>query len=123
MSGYTQLVSKKFVFEGDEVEVQFRRMKRKHMLKLLPLINKFNSAQDGGEDTSNIMPELLQEVMSVAEEYVAYLNGLKDADGEEISVSQMFDEMYFTELAANISMSLLDASLGPLVKTPDTSEG
>lgn len=122
MSGYTQLVKKTFVFEGDNVEVQFRRMKRKHMLKLIPLINRYNKLQTEGEDANEALSDLIQEVMDIGGEYVSYITGLKDAEGNEVSKDQVFDEMYFTELGAEISMSLLEASLGPLGKKLNTSE-
>jgi hypothetical protein len=128
MSGYTSLVKKQYTFEGDTVEVQFRRMKRKHMLKLIPVMNEYNEAleveETGGEapkPSSELVENLLTVVMGHATEYVSYLTGLKDSEGADVGITEVFEEMYFLELATEIAEDLMEESLGPLAKMPDSS--
>lgn len=119
MSNFTPLVTKKFSFEGDEVTVKFARLKRKHMLKMLPLMTKFSDTVDGIDEDgmSPAQAELVQDVMAElgdrAGEYIKSLEGLTDAAGNPITVEQFTEDSYFMTLFADLLVEMMEASVGP----------
>lgn len=116
MSKYTTTLTKEYNFEDDTVRVKFRRMKRKHMLKLFPDIQEYTAKQEANEPANEILTRLLNEVLEFADEYVVAVEGLKDSEGNAITKEIMFEETYFLELTTLISTDLLEASLGPLAE-------
>lgn len=120
MSGFTPLVKKTYVFEGDDIEIQFKRLKRKHMIKMFEPVQQYSNKVDAGEDVSTETISLLNIMMDFGEEYIVVLQGLKDTEGNDISKAELFNETYFLEIASEVMMDILEASLGPLAKTSGT---
>ena len=105
MSNFTPLVTRKYTFEGDEVVVTFARLKRKHMMELLPHLGDLK-VKDLKKLTNvlNIAADFLPE-------YITSLQGLKDSEGKEISTAVVCEEVYFMQLAIEILMDLINESM------------
>lgn len=115
MSNFTPLVKRKFVFEGDDVSVTFSRLKRKHMLKMLP---KFIAIKDNLKETTDVelLAPLIDEFGDKAVDYIRSIEGLKDANGEDVTITEVIENAYFLEFFADIMMAMIEESLGPSKK-------
>ena len=107
MSSFTPLVKKKYTFEDDNVTVIFARIKRKHIMKLLP---KLIFLADDSDDLAG-KNEVLNDAMSIMPEYIKSIDGLTGSDNEAISKETVFDDMYFAELASQITLDMLEESM------------
>ena len=114
MSNFTPLVTRKFTFEGDEVSVTFARLKRKHMMQLAPQFEKIK-ADDSTTDMEVLGP-LIDGFGDKCHEYIRSIIGLKDANGDDVSTSEVIESSYFMELFADIMMAMIEDSLGPSKK-------
>lgn len=121
MSGYTKSVTKSFVFEGDEFKVTFRRLKRKHLMLIMPEMQEYLKSNKEEPDTP-VIAAVLDKIYGFIEEYITCITGLKDAEGEDISVNEFFTELYFMEISTKVAMTILEESLGPLGRKSVSSE-
>ena len=113
MSNFTPLVAKTYTFEGDEVKVEFSRLKRKHMLSVTPHLSKIDdvkTAQDAKPEQLEAINELLNDIIDVIPEYVSSFTGLKDNNGLEIRIQSVVDDFYFLRLAIEIALDMIRAS-------------
>ena len=110
MSKFTPLVKKEYEFEGDKVVVNFRRLQRGDMIKLMPLIQKQRDAGDKGMRLE-VIGEFMTEISDMVPKYVTGMSGLTAEDGTEISVETMAAEVYFLDLQTSIAMDLLNESM------------
>lgn len=111
MAGYTRLVKDSFEFEGDTVEVVFRRLKRTEYMQLAPFVEMTKS---GGADMTfesvNQMYDIIDEIIPAV---VKEFKGLV-IDGETlIYVSSKEDESHeiFNEIITEAYFSVLIQSL------------
>ena len=111
MSRFTKTVQYVTEFQGDTVKVTLERLKRKDLLMLAPLMPKADSE---GKVTVNLDTEdnlkLLSAVADRLPDYVKSFEGLKDANGEEITIQDVAEEAYFGELLSDIFAKLFDIS-------------
>ena len=113
MSNFTPLVEKIHTFEGDEIRVTFSRLRRKHILKLMPLIQSLDHA-NSKKDKSKvdvIQSDLLGQILEILPEHIKEFTGLKDKDGNAISFDTVADDTYFLNLSTDIGMQLIEESL------------
>lgn len=123
MSNFTPLVEKEYEYEGDTIIVKFSRLKRKHMLKAMPALSRVKTAlQDlpeglTVENIESLTPEVLDsmndflnDVVDALPDHVAVFSGLKDSNGNEISIETVVDDFYFTPLAFSIAMDMVKNS-------------
>jgi hypothetical protein len=116
MSNFTPLVKKEYEFEGDTVSVAFCRMKRKHTLRLLPIIqnlSKANNSEDAKFQEA-AQSDLLEKLTDILPEHVKEFSGLKDSDGNPIDFNTVIDDSYFFNLVVDIGMALIDNSLATM---------
>lgn len=107
MSGFTPSVKKTFEFEGDKVEVVLRRLKRKDFQKWSQHLKvdgdvvkmTFSDKLEMGDVLFGILPD-----------YVVSFDGLKDGDGNPMSLMAALEEAYFTELVSKIIGELFKIS-------------
>ena len=104
MSRFTPLVQKEYTFEADKITVLFSRLKRKHVMKLLPHIATL------GEKSSE-KSAVLNEMLDVIPEYITSLQGLVDSQGIAVTSDTVFEEVYFMELAMAITMDVIAESM------------
>lgn len=120
MSNFTPLVIKKFKFQDDEVKVTFRRLKRKHMMKLMPTIMEFKESfgEDFNFDSAPIETKLklvtiiTEDIGDKAAEYITNVEGLVDSNNEPVSMEELIENSYFFELFTEIVMAVVEASMG-----------
>lgn len=119
MSNFTPLVKRKFTFEGDEVEVVFSRLKRKHIFKLIPQIVSLKKEIGDSDIQDAPLDDKLDLVMAVAEgigdkakDYIRSMTGLKDLEGNEVSIDEVMENSYFSDLYLEIVMAMIDSSIG-----------
>ncbi len=116
MSSFTPLVDKEYAFEGDEVKVRFSRLKRKHMLSVMPHLAALGGLDKDVDLTSltseqaSAMNELLNDIIDVVPEYVKEFSGLKDSDGNPVQIGSVVDDFYFLGLATMIAMDMVKES-------------
>lgn len=113
MSNFTPLVKKDYEFAGDKVYVSFSRLKRKDMLNIMPLMSAISKSQKEGNDDANTeaVSAMINTVLDLLPGYVSSFTGLKTADGEDISIEQASESMYFIDLTTDIVTDLIDESL------------
>lgn len=113
MSNFTPLVNKEYIHGDDTVTVSFARFKRKDMLNLMPLVQRLGKAKAKKDDATvaEVTPEILNLSLGLLPEYVKTFTGLRAADGEPISIETVAEEMYFIDLASDIAMDIMDASI------------
>ena len=110
MSRFTPLVRYETSFEGDTVVFKLRRMKRKHMLKLIP---KIQAVMVDGEVPADQMIPIAGDMMDDLKDYIESIQGLTYMDGSEkkdIDIDTFLDEGYFLELAMEVCIKLVDIS-------------
>lgn len=95
MSKYTPTFSSQKEFDGDQVSVEFRRMKRKHMM-LIASKSEINA--DGKSVIRGTPDELLDTMASVIKECVVSVD-LLDANGTAVSIDTIIEDLYFFDLA------------------------
>lgn len=120
MSNFTPLVEFSTQFDGDTVTMKLGRLKKKHMVRLLPKflesIDDDNSTESEGGFKLNIL-KMMQDETEIAElaaefigEYVHEFKGLKDADGNAISLETVVEQNYFQDLMSSILKELISIS-------------
>lgn len=103
MSKFTPSVTKHYQFDGDNVTVELNRLSKAAMFSLSPYIG------DGSEDSVDVEGMLKKGTDHVAG-HIKSMTGLKDADGEEISVHTMVSSAYFITLVSKILVDLFEIS-------------
>jgi len=107
MSSFLPTLRNTFEFDGDQVEVTFKRPTRKHFLTLLPLIKKMNN-EDGEVDQVAAM-EMLEAAVPIIKECVVEFQGLEAADGTPMSFDDTIDEAFFTDLHSEMMGFLFES--------------
>jgi hypothetical protein len=119
MSNFTPSVKFSTEFDGDTVTMSLYRLKKKHMMKMMPIIARqvSLSANDSEDEVSINLTEMLEaegELSIIAEsfihEYVKDLSGLLSADGEKIDFETVLEQSYFQPLVAQIIKRLFEIS-------------
>ena len=106
MSSFTPLVKFETTFENDTITMSLKRLKRKAMMKLTPyLIANEESVSTKGKISEM---ELMNVSADMLPEHVVNFKGLKDADGNEISLEAMCEEAFFIPLQAGIISELFE---------------
>jgi hypothetical protein len=115
MSNFTPLVTKEYEFDGDKVTVIFTRLKRKDMLSALPAFKKLNDMDedDDGAEKQEVINDVLNGIADVIPDYVKTISGLVDADGDDVPIETVAEEMYFMRLCAQIAMDIMRESTVP----------
>jgi len=108
MSNYRKNVGKTFEFEGDTIKVIAAPMKRKEALMMVPYMTK---GEDGEvklrfEDQMAI----LDIGADVLPKCIKTFEGLRDADGEQITFDEAVSEFYFMSLISEILQFVLNIS-------------
>lgn len=115
MSNFTPQVYKEYEFDGDTVKVTFSRLKRKHMLRATPAINKLQSMEDVPDSEKfGAMADVLDSIIDAIPEYVHEFEGLTDSQGQPVSIQTVVDDFYFLELASRLAGDMVEAS-APLI--------
>ena len=117
MSNFTPLVVKKYDFEGDSITVTFARLKRKHMLELMPLVQKLSAIKEDAALKQAAITDLLNVALDFLPDYVKSIVGLVDSQGAEMDIDVVADEIYFVNLATDIVMDVLNESMAMDGKT------
>lgn len=117
MSNFTPLVEKEYEFEGDNVKIRFARLKRVHMLRALPAFYEIADKTDD-ENFLSKAGHLLGDIIDEIPGYVKEFEGLKDANGEPVSIMTVCEDFYFTRLAMQIAMDMVKES-APLASKND----
>jgi hypothetical protein len=109
MSNFTPLVTKTLQFEGEEVKVTFARLKRKHMLQLIPHFLKYKEDADT-ETKMQLFAPIIDVIGDHAPEYIRSIDGVTTAEGEPVSIVDVVEGAYFLDLFADIIVSMIEAS-------------
>lgn len=113
MSNFTPLVHKEYKFDGDTVKISFRRLSRKHMMDSMPVLRVLESAEDGSPEANAAINDILNEIADIIPEYIESFAGLRDAEGVDIDIVTVVNDMYFMKLCAMIANDLMKESAVP----------
>ena len=104
MSNYTPLVSFKTEFEGDEVTMNLDQLSRETFMSWTPYMSLMD--EDGKLDEV-LTVKLIGEASTMLPIYVKDFRGLKDADGNAVSLDTVVEKVYFIQLVTEIVMQLI----------------
>lgn len=118
MSGYTAKITREFEFEDETFEVTFSRLKRKHLMQMLPEITAWQNLKPevGKGSRTAVIMDLVNKFFEFADEYVHELKGLTDAENKDIPLEVFLEEVYFMDASTKVLTTILEESLGPLGK-------
>ena len=124
MSSFTPQVPLVIDFDGDTVTMQLKRFKKKHSLKLAPImakIEKLNKERGVTDDSMppEVLPEWYNAVAEILPECIDEWNGLKTVDGVDIKLVEAIEEQYFTVLIAEVMGNLFRISKPAATKEED----
>lgn len=118
MSKFTPSVFYETEFEGDKISMRLSRLKRAHMMKLVQLLDIDKETRQVSEGS------IIKCVDYLADELPGYIQdfkGLKDEDGNAITLQEVINEGYFLYLLSDIVGQLMHISkLGKVM--PSNSE-
>lgn len=114
MSNFSKRFTKEISFDGDEVVVEMRRMKRKDALKL----STFMSVGDGDDEVKMSFTDQFEMIDVAADMLPKYLISIKGLfiDDVEVSISDddtmkiVYEEAYFISLLSEIISVLMQKS-------------
>lgn len=109
MSNFTKSYTVELSFEDDVVTLRMSRMKRKDALKLIPYMGEPDE-QGNVPLTFASQVELMDVAADLLPKYIADMTGLKDEDGNALTVEEMLDEAYFLTLVGEIVNVLMTKS-------------
>lgn len=108
MSRFTKTFSFTTNFEDDVVSVTMTRMTRKDAMSLKRF---YKVGEDGKQSISFEDAQQMTEVMSdILPEHVKSFSGLKSAEGDDLTFSEVYDEAYFLPLVQDIMSELFSNS-------------
>ena len=119
MSNFTPHITFETDFEGDHITAKLSRLKRKDMTTVARYVDVDEEGNLAGGLDVEQMIEFAAEVLP---RYVEEFKGLKDADGNAISIETVVDEAYFLPLVTELVSALFDAS-GMKAADEKNSEG
>ncbi len=126
MSNFTPSVFYTTEFEGDSVSMTITRLKRKTIMKLIPLftdvdLEDFKKGRD--EINADAMVKVLDVVSDELPKYVHDFTGLTDSEGKQLKFKDIVDEMYFLSLVIDIFSKMMEmSSIGDPKKLAALSE-
>lgn len=108
MSQFTPTLHYETEFDGDKITCEMRRLKRKHMLELISVLKSESSAAGETEAKLTSMSQLAEAASRILPECLVdkKLSGLKDKDGNALSLDQIIEEAYFAPLIVKLVMFL-----------------
>ena len=104
MSNFTKSLVEKFNFDGDEVTVTFTRLKRKHLISLAP-----HMTADGNIAFSDQV-KFMDAAAEVLPDIITSMTGLKDSDGNALTVEDVVNETYFVGLVSDLMTKVMEHS-------------
>ena len=105
MSRYTPLVEFQTVFEDDIVKMQLDQLSREIFLGWMPYMSKVD--KDGNLSIEDTL-KLINDAADILPEHVKDFKGLKDANGDAVSIETIVDKVYFMPLVSEIVMRLIE---------------
>jgi len=112
MSKFTKQIKRTYQFDGDEIQITMDRLKRKDALKIAPLMTEPDENGKVAMSFEDSM-KFADVASSILKKYITVFEGLKDGDGNALSVGDIFGEegaVYFMELVSEIISDLMEAS-------------
>lgn len=107
MSGFTPSVKRTYEFEGDQVEVVLKRLKRKDFQKWSQHMKEENGVV---KMTFSDTLEMGNVLFDLLPGYITSFTGLKDGEGNVIDLKTALEEAYFTDLIAKVIQDLFKIS-------------
>lgn len=110
MGRYTPTVKFTTEFDGDKVEVEFRRMRSDQSMRLAPFLRP--SADGKGIEPLTMADKLglFETSMPIVKECIVRIDGCKQPDGTPIDIDTILSQEYFGPLIREIMERLMEAS-------------
>lgn len=105
MSKFIRSFKHTIKFDGDTIEFTLETLKRADVIILTPMFSSVTK-----EITENEALILSGEVLDIVQPYVTEMNGLKDDDGNPVSIAEVFERQYFFEMLTELINVLLEKS-------------
>jgi hypothetical protein len=120
MSNYVPTVRFETEFEGDIISMELRQLTRKTFLDWTPFLSKMD---DEGKLSEEDTIKMVNVAADILPEYVSDFKGLKDANGNPISIETVSTEVYFMDLVSILVTKLMEISqVGKGVKDDEEIE-
>jgi hypothetical protein len=128
MSKYSPLVNFETEFEGDTVKMQLKHLSRKTFLGWMPYFSKVEKIDDGEGNTVVKLDEettlnLVNDAADILPQHVKDFKGLKDTNGDPVSIDVVIEDVYFMELVSEIVVKLIEMARVGKETTEGKSEG
>mgnify|MGYP000536404972 CR=1 FL=1 len=106
MSNFTKTFDVNTTFEDDQITLVMSRMKRKDAFKLIPYMGEPD--KEGNVKVSFAgQIELMNVAADLLPKYIKEMKGLKDEEGNAISIEDMLNESYFLDLVGIVLNELM----------------
>lgn len=110
MSKFTRSVPFSTEFEGDNVSCQIKRLTRADITAISSLIDH-SKADENGMPCAEDNQKMLNATIDLLPQYVGdSFRGLRDADGNPVTIEDVCSEAYFLALATEMATMLLNSS-------------
>ena len=108
MGSFTKHIEKVFPFDGDTVAVKATRLNRGGLRKLQPLMKTDKKGNVAIDQTDAVL--VLDLGAEIIKEHVIGMEGLRDSDGQPVSVDEMIDGTYHMDLSTTILGWIMEES-------------
>lgn len=107
MGKFTRTVEFETTFDGDVIAMTLQRLKRGDMMDL----SQFMGTDAKGQVTMRgDVAEMYDVLSKLFPERVSNFSGCSDADGTQLAITDILDEMYFLPLVIDIIRKLFEIS-------------
>jgi len=104
MSKFTKSCPYETEFEEDKITMNLNRLRRADMMVLMPFMN------EAGKGEVKVDVDLMNLASDLLPNYVENFKGLKDEDGNPVTIETVCDQTYFMTLAGEIIAELFNIS-------------
>lgn len=101
MSNFTPTVDHEIEFDGDTIKLKLARLKKGALIKLTPHIGE---ADENGDIKMSFQDKMEFSNLSkeVLDQHVISFEGLTDAEGSKMELKDIYEEVYFQTLIAQV---------------------
>ena len=121
MSGFSKAITFTIEFEGDHVKFVAQKLKRKHSQALLPFFANFGEGQENTLSPENAS-KMADAGIPILVELTESMTGLKDENGNALTIEEIAEETYFSELLMDALSKVMDASYPNKVEEGNSEE-
>lgn len=101
MGNFTRSLTHELEFDGDNIKITIKPLKRKDLLKLTPHVPTDQTNQEQ-------LFKFVEAAAPILPDYIESIEGIKDANGEDVPLEHIIEDVYFIQVASQILGWLFD---------------